>query len=182
MKRFLKKIIPESIKEKIKRIVKQIRLLVFKKEATHLSSDQLVKEFKKAGIQKGDALFIHSSLKGLGYIENGAITVIEALKQVVTEEGTLIFPTFTIKGSMYETLSDETLVFDPKSSASTVGYITNQFLKSGNVYRSLHPTHSVAAWGKHAEYITSNHYELSTNFGENTPFGKFLDLNGKVLG
>lgn len=83
---------------------------------------------------------------------------------------------------MLETLNDDDFIFNPKTSKSTVGSITNHFLKSENVYRSIHPTHSVAAWGKHAKHITSSHYELETNFGLDTPFGKFLALNGKLMG
>ena len=182
MVNILKMIIPPFLKKKLKLSLKKNNFKKFKEKATHLNLDRLIEEFQRAGIKKGDTLFIHSSLKGLGYIENGANTIIDALKQVLTPEGTLIFPTFTIKNSMFETLSNTAFVFNPKTSESTVGSITNHFLNSKDVCRSIHPTHSVAAWGKNAVYITSEHYELETNFGHKTPFGKFLELNGKLMG
>ena len=46
--------------------------------------------------------------------------------------------------------------------------------------RSDHPARSVAAWGKHAEYLTSCH-DLSNIFGEGSPIGKLYELDGFVL-
>lgn len=178
----LKRLIPKFLKTFIKSLLRKKDFDEFKEKAIKLNRDILIRDFKKAGIQRGDTLFVHSSLRGLGYIENGPIDIIEAFKEVLTEEGTLVFPTFTLNGSMYEALKDQDHIFDPKTSESTVGAITNTFLNSENIYRSLHPTHSVSAWGKHAEYITRDHYCAKTNFGEGTPFGKFLELNGKVTG
>ncbi len=181
MIKIIKKIIPQPIKKIVKSKLRKEKFKQFKKDSVVLTKEELVKGFKKSGIEKGDILFIHSSLKGLGYIQNGPQDVIDAFKQVVGEEGTLIFPVFTIDMSMLKTLKSGA-VFCPKSSPSTVGSITNAFLKNENVFRSLHPTHSVAAWGKYAEYITKDHHTAGSNFGDNTPFGRFLELNGKLLG
>ncbi len=38
----------------------------------------------------------------------------------------------------------------------------------------------MAAWGKHAEYLTKDH-DLSNIFGEGSPIGKLYELDGKVL-
>lgn len=178
----LKKNLPQWLKDLVKRQIKNAKFKKFEQVAKHYATDDLVTYFKAAGFNKGDILFIHSSLRSLGYIEGGAKSVIEALKQVVGAEGTLVFPTFTMKLSMADTLSDSTLVFDPKTTLSTVGSITNAFLKMDGVYRSIHPTHSVAAWGKYAQFLTESHYQQETNFGPSTPFGKFLDLNGSIVG
>lgn len=180
--KFIKKLIPASFKKKIKEKKRQGDFKKFKDSAVVLNKADLIDGFKNAGIEQGDVLFIHSSLKGLGYIENGAKDVIEAFQEVVGSEGTLLFPTFTMQGNMESTLRDAEFIFDPKTSVSSTGSITNHFMKFTGVYRSIHPTHSVSAWGKHAKDITAQHYELDTNFGPETPFGKFLDLNGKVVG
>jgi aminoglycoside 3-N-acetyltransferase len=178
----MKKHLPNFIKNPIKKIIKQKKFKDFKKEAEIISKSDLMLFLRKSGIVEGDDLFIHSSLKGLGYIENGPATLINALKEVVGEEGTLVFPTFTINSSMHETLTDPNHVFNVKTSVSTVGAITNEFLKTKGIKRSLHPTHSVAAWGKNAEFICQGHHLADTNFGVGTPFEKFLSLNGKLVG
>ena len=46
--------------------------------------------------------------------------------------------------------------------------------------RSDHPARSVAAWGKEAEYLVSNH-DLSNIFGDDSPIGKLYQLDAKVL-
>lgn len=46
--------------------------------------------------------------------------------------------------------------------------------------RSDHPARSVAAWGKHAEYLTRDH-DLSNIFGEGSPIGKLYELDGYVM-
>jgi len=178
----LKKLIPKSVKSWLKRIIKNRKFKKFEEESKHYECADLVKYFHASGLRRGDAILIHSSLRSLGYIKGGAKTVIEALMQTVGEEGTLLFPTFTIDASMQNTLSNDQYIFDPETSPSTVGSITNAFLKFEGVSRSIHPTHSVAAWGKNATYITSEHYQLESNFGVGTPFGKFLELNGYVMG
>lgn len=170
------------MKNTLRRIKKKLSFVFFKQKAIKLNKATLIKGFQNSGLKAGDTIFVHSSLKGLGYIENGAETVLDALQDLITNQGTLVFPTFTIEESMLKTLQNSDHVFDPEKSVSTVGKITNAFLKRPGVFRSIHPTHSVAAWGKHAKSLTENHYLASTNFGPDTPFGKFLELNGKIVG
>lgn len=178
----LKALIPAPLKKAMKGARKTQARKQFEREAVRLDKASLVQGLRAAGLGSGDALFIHSSLKGLGYIEGGAMTVIEAFQEVVGSEGTLVFPTFTIDNSMATTLGNTDRVFDAAESASTVGAITNTFRQVPGVHRSVHPTHSVAAWGGDAEWLTKDHHTASSNFGKDTPFGRFLDINGKIVG
>ena len=49
------------------------------------------------GIEGGDTLLVHSSLKSFGRVENGADDVIDALLSTVSEEGTVVMPTLAMK-------------------------------------------------------------------------------------
>jgi aminoglycoside 3-N-acetyltransferase len=49
------------------------------------------------------------------------------------------------------------------------------------VLRSLHPVHSVCAYGKNAAFITEGHEHCKTGCGEGTPYLKIRDLGGKAL-
>lgn len=175
-------LIPEKLKPLIKKLIKKIDFFFYRRKTRLISKEVLIKQIKAAGIKEGDILFIHSSLKSLGFVENGPKDVIEAFQEIVGCTGTLILPTFTIELSMVNTLSKPNYIFDPKTTASSVGRITNDFMKLEGVKRSIHPTHSIAAWGKYADYLTEKHFECDTVFGEETPFGKFHKLNGKVIG
>ena len=49
---------------------------------------ELARDLARMGIERGDTLFVHSSLKSLGYVEGGAGAVIGALQDAVGAEGT----------------------------------------------------------------------------------------------
>ena len=101
---------------------------------------RLIDDLKKAGIKRGDRLVVHSSLKSIGMTRDGADTVIDALMDVIGEEGTIFMPVFTYS---YER-EGKTDPFDRKDSPSLTGIITETFRKRSGVLRSSHPTHSMA--------------------------------------
>ena len=55
---------------------------------------QIISSLKALGFKSGTSLMVHASLKSFGPVEGGAVTVIEALKEIVTPEGTLVMPSF----------------------------------------------------------------------------------------
>jgi len=137
---------------------------------------------KRLGINPSDSIIIHSSLKSMGYVEGGADTVIDGFFEAVSE-GTLIFPTLCQKDweHVYENWHPD--------AESDVGYITNVFRKRENVFRSNQATHSVAAMGRDAEYITKTHGESGrrigtmgdTPFSADSPWEKMYNMNTKVI-
>jgi aminoglycoside 3-N-acetyltransferase len=74
------------------------------------------------------------------------------------------------------------MVFNPKRSPSTVGVITEAFRKREGVHRSIHPTHSICAFGANAKWITNAHENAGTNFGQGTPLHKIMEAEGLILG
>lgn len=72
-------------------------------------------------------------------------------------------------------------LFDPETEPACVGIIPNLFRKRNGVLRSLHPTHSIAAYGREAaEFIRGE--ELCTT--PCTPGGcwcRLRDVNAKIL-
>ena len=141
-----------------------------------VEQERIVKALKEIGIEKGDKLLIHSSFKSLGPIEGGIETFIAALKQAVGEEGTLMFPTFT-----FGSVNAENPIFNIKTSPSCVGMIPEVFRHSEGVKRSLHPTHSLAVWGKDRDYYIENHYEDDNCLDVNSPIFKLKENGGKIL-
>lgn len=92
-------------------------------------------------------------------------------------EGTLVFPAFS-----YRTVTEENPYFSIRETPSCVGYLSNYFrCEIPGVKRSLHPTHSCTALGKHADFLLSNHECDRVMVGENSPLRKLPSLDGKIL-
>jgi len=157
------------------------KFLKFKYFFPKITKDRILDDLRKLGVSEGDMLFVHSSLSALGFVKNGANTVIDALVEAIGPKGTLMIPCFSITGTMLDTLETGT-VFDPKVTPTTLGKIPETFRKKPKVVRSIHPTHSVCAYGKMADWVVEGHEKCPTTFGIGTPFHKLLSFNGKILG
>ena len=139
------------------------------------SFDDLVWDIKKAGIKNDEKLMIHSSLRSVGKICGGAETLINAFINVMSD-GLLIFPTHT-----WATIQKDDMVFDSKLSESCVGALTNVARKMPGFKRSMHPTHSVCAYGKGRDEYLSLDLDAKTPASPNGCFGVLKDINAKIL-
>jgi len=127
---------------------------------------------RECGVKAGDVLILHSSQDALGPVEGGVVTTVRALKDVVTPAGTLLLPVFS------SPRPDG--VFKVRRTPSRVGLITEAFRRSRDVKRSLHPTHSVAAWGKRRDEFLDGH-EKTSALGADSPFHKAAKAGADLL-
>ncbi|MEG1051195.1 MAG: AAC(3) family N-acetyltransferase [Janthinobacterium sp.] len=150
----------------------------------HVTRAALTAGLARLGIAPGDTLFVHSSLKSLGYVEGGAPAVIGALQDAVGSQGTLLLPTYYLPGgTVRATCAMPDYVFDPRRHGTHMGRLPETFLASAGVRRSLHPTHSVCAWGRHAADLTEAHHRAPSIFGMGSPWQRFIGCEqAKVLG
>lgn len=118
----------------------------------------------------GMKITVHSSLNSFGQVQGGAETVIKALMDVITESGLIMMPAFTYGRQPY----------DPYSSPSSTGIISETFRKMSGVSRSLHPTHSFCAWGQGSEDVLFGH-EVVEPFKSGTPLEKFSRCGGYIM-
>lgn len=139
------------------------------------SFDILVNDLHKLGLNKGDTVIVHSSLKSMGTVEGGADTVIDAIIEAVGEEGTVLFPALSFSPCC------STLKFDIRNTPCCVGHIPETFRKREGVIRSFHPSHSVCAYGKLAKELTQDHIKDNTPVGKNSPYRKLTEVGGKIL-
>lgn len=133
--------------------------------------DQLLFSLKLLGLEQGDVLLVHSSLTSIGHVEGGPDAVIDALLAAVGPQGTIVM----------STLTNWDAPFDSVNTKSAVGIISERFRQRPGVLRSLHPVHSVAAFGVMAQHITQGHDLCATGCGEGTPYMKIAALGGKVM-
>lgn len=136
----------------------------------------LMDDIRHLGIGAGDTLLIHSSLRALGQLENGARSVIEAFLEVLGGQGTLLMPALT-----YEHVTAENPVFSSCYTKTCVGALPEAFRAYPGTLRSLHPTHSVCANGKNAKPLTEAHIKDTTPVGPHSPFQLLREVGGKIL-
>ncbi len=148
-----------------------------------VNRESLVAGLRSLGLPSGRIVFVHSSLKSLGFVDGGPEAVLDALVQVIVAElgGTLAFPTFSLQGSMEDTVRGGA-VFDARTTPSAVGAVTERFRQRPGVLRSLHPTHSIAALGPDARWLCEAHHTCGTTFGTGSPLARLLERNGVLMG
>jgi aminoglycoside 3-N-acetyltransferase len=122
-------------------------------------------------------VLVHSSLAACGTIDGGAETVIRALRDWVGA-GTLAMPAHSY---CYPSATGEAAVFDPASTPSVVGAITDVYWRMPGVTRSLHPTHSLAAEGAQAAIIVRDHESCETPCGAGSPYERLVMMGASVL-
>ena len=156
--------------------------------------ETLVGDLRGLGVEAGETLLVHSSVSSLGWVAGGAQAVVEALQRTVTEDGTLVVPTFTaqytdpakwsnppVPDEWVETMPERMPTFRPAVTPTrSVGAVPECFRSYPEAVRSRHPTWSFAAWGADAEAIVADHpYE--NGLGEASPLGAVYDRDGSVL-
>lgn len=143
-----------------------------------LNPKQIIDDLRRLGVKNDDIIVVHSSYNGLrgeDKIDGGPEAVIEALKETVSE-GTLIIPTFS-----YKNVDLDNRFFDVSETPVCIGVLPETMRQSKDVFRSVHPTHSLAAWGKDAEEFTKNHYKDHTPVGVNSPLSEAYRRGGKIV-
>ncbi len=118
---------------------------------------------------------MYSSFKSLEFAGDPE-DVCHSLMKAVTENGLVTMPTHSYNFINRKDYGS----YDKDISQSRTGIIPEIFRNMKNVHGSLHPTHSVAAWGKRSVDFIAGH-ELYEAVGKGTPYYKFSKMNGKIL-
>lgn len=167
---------------------------IIRETPTPRTRKSIAHDLRQLGVQPGMTLIMHSSLRSLGWVSGGAVAVVQALMDVVTEQGTIVMPTHTsqysdpakwvnppVPKAWWQSIYDTMPLFDPKTTPTlSMGQIVEVFRTWDGTFRSFHPTDSFAAWGRHADFVTAGH-TLEYSLGEGSPLARVYDLDGWVL-
>ncbi|MDB3905035.1 AAC(3) family N-acetyltransferase [Crocinitomicaceae bacterium] len=145
-----------------------------------ISKKDLHNYFSKIGIREGDSLLVHSSLSKIGYVKNGANTVVDALLELIGPNGNLMMPS-SPNALLQLDFVNKGEVFDVLNTPSVLGSITESFRNRDGVLRSLNYLEPVCAYGKNARYLTEGHFGEVTPYTKNSPFHRLTEFNGKIL-
>ncbi|WP_026497254.1 AAC(3) family N-acetyltransferase [Butyrivibrio sp. WCD3002] len=122
-----------------------------------VTKSELIKELTALGVEAGMILEVHSSLSSFGNLEGGAMTLIDALKDLVTEEGSIFMPALRLSKELELTEEDKKMgitvkikVLDRDEKKTAMGAIADTFRMLPDTVCG-EDVISTAGWGKHAE-------------------------------
>lgn len=127
------------------------------------------------GLLPEDTILIHSSMRSLGKIENGADGLFQALADYFAP-GLVAFPTLS-----WDLVNGRQPVYSVRDTPATTGVLPELFRNWRGVRRSLHPTHSIAALGEDAENFLAGHEKFDSPCHRNSPWGRLYDRDAKIL-
>lgn len=144
----------------------------------HYTQEDLIEALQATGIAEGDSIFIHSNLGFLGMMKDCGTKerlcegFLEALKTVVGDEGTIILPAFS-----YSFCHGE--IYDPLTTGTTCGMLSEYVIRNYGGSRSLDPNFSVCGLGKNIAYYKD--CNVHESFGENSFWERLIKMRGKIL-
>lgn len=139
------------------------------------TKQSLKQDLAAMGLTGAETILIHSSMKSIGEVEGGADTVLDALMEYFAQ-GLLLLPTHT-----WRFMDGGNTVFDVRNSPCCVGILPELFRQRPGVIRSLHPTHSMAAYRKDAAAYLAGELETSTPCAPGGCYDRLRTVHGKIL-
>lgn len=155
-----------------------------------ITKSRLVHDLMRLGVERGDTLMLHTSIKRIGWIVGGPNVVIDALLDVLGDTGTLMMYVaweegpYTMEGwseARRQAYYRECPPFDPATSRAYRAWsILTEYLRTRpGARRSANPECSMAAVGAKAEWLTADH-PMNYGLGKNSPLDRLCRLDGKV--
>jgi aminoglycoside 3-N-acetyltransferase len=156
------------------------------------SRDQLADDFRALGVAAGDAIMLHASVRAVGEVAGGPDQIHLALRQALTENGTLVMyascPQYCDEVGRGElTLEQEKEIldklpaFDPLTArAQRENGALVEFFRTYPGARVNHHVARFVLWGKQAEHQMSEqpwHYAIWSG----SILHRFLEREGKIL-
>ena len=130
-----------------------------------LTQKDIVDDLKRLGLECGVAVEVHSSLSSMGFVEGGAQIVINALIDVVGEDGAIVMSAYLVTPLLPLTeeekrkgITAKVRKLDESANCKTgMGIIVDTFCKLPNTYLG-NGINRVCAWG-HKAKLHSQGYE-----------------------
>ncbi|MBR3956563.1 MAG: AAC(3) family N-acetyltransferase [Kiritimatiellae bacterium] len=149
----------------------------------------IAKALSDVGVRKGDTLLVHSSLSACGWIEGGAKTVIDALKDALGDSGNMFFPAFRrsecfLNGAPSKRWDRRPADEAVRGGASVkwIGEIPLEFIRRHpDAPYGRHISHPWTGWGPKAREVLSHQSACEPPFSDNSCPYKVMEMGGKVL-
>lgn len=156
------------------------------------SRHELARDFANLGIQPGDTVMLHASVRAVGPVAGGPDQIHLALKDALTDAGTLMMYASASegyddvgRGHLPPIVERQIIDKQPAFDAATVraardNGVLVEFLRSfpGSLVND-HVARFVV-WGRHARHLISRQ-PWNYAFGKDSALERFVELDGRVL-
>ncbi|MEU0256999.1 AAC(3) family N-acetyltransferase [Streptomyces sp. NPDC006184] len=159
-----------------------------------VTRDGVAAGLRLLGVETGEILLAHCSLSSLGWVNGGAVAVVQGLLDTLGPSGTLVVPAHSTQLSdpaswsrppvpeeWWDRIRATMPPYDPRSTPTLgVGVIPETVRTWPGALRSAHPQTSFAAVGRHAREVTDGHAP-DCRLGERSPLARLEELGARVL-
>ena len=144
-----------------------------------INRHDVLKMFDELGISSDSVVTVHTSLKSIGGIEGGAEGLLDYYTELL-KDGLLIVPTHT-----WAVINRENPVYRVRETVPNIGVFpcvcAKEAFRRENAVRSLHPTHSVAVFGRGCDKFAAGEENARSRTPVKGVWGRFYDVDAKVL-
>jgi aminoglycoside 3-N-acetyltransferase len=146
------------------------------------------------GVDRGMTVLVHASLSAIGWVAGGEQAVLEALRDAVGGDGTLVMPTQSwqlcdpaylddpaVPRAWWPVVREHLPPYDPAVTPTrTMGAVAELFRHLPGSLRSAHPHRSFTANGPLAQAIVARH-DLDSPVGERSPLRALYEHRASIL-
>ena len=161
---------------------------------TPLTKHRLIGDLAALGVEPGQFVMLHVSMRSLGFVVGGAMTLLDAVIDRLGPTGTLMMPAHStdlsdpaswtnppVPAAWVDTVREAMPAYDPARTPTWgLGVVPELFRTWPGTRRSDHPAVSLAARGPLAAQLVGTH-PLDDPHGELSPLARAYDLQVKVL-
>jgi len=140
-----------------------------------LTKKDILDFLENSGIRHDDKVVVHAALRSVGPIENGADGLIDAMCSYL-DKGLLIIPTHT-----WDEVGRSNPFYDVRTSVPCIGTLAKVAVSRKEGVRSLHPTHSVVAFGPGAADFVKGEELCGSPAPLNSCLSRLYEEGGKIL-
>jgi len=140
-----------------------------------LTKNDIFEFLRDCGIKHDDIVTMHSSLRAVGPIENGADGLIDAMCEYLSD-GLFLVPTHT-----WANVNRANPLFDVSATVPCIGTLPTVAAFRPDAVRTLHPTHSLAIFGKNAAEYAKGEENSASPAPVGGCLSRLYDLGGKIL-
>lgn len=127
--------------------------------------NSLKENLQKLGLKPGDTVFLRISYKAIGKVEGGPKTFLDAVVEVIGEEGTMLLTAFPKRyKNKLKYFHRKDAVDASNRPKSNTGAMSNIAMSYPNAKLSYRVDFPFVAIGKHADYLTENHTYEKTGY------------------